>query len=107
MVHKTYSSFAVNSIESWVLFGKMSSKSGPWFKGLLSSMEDPNLRVMEDDKVVVIKDKYPKARYHFLVIPKEDIPQIRNVEEKHANLLAHMERVAKNVVEQHKNHNFM
>lgn len=32
-----------------------------WMQGLKSSMEDPTLRVDSDDKVVIIKDKYPKA----------------------------------------------
>ena len=33
-----------------------------WMKGLLTSMEDPEHRVFVDDKVVIIKDKYPKVR---------------------------------------------
>ena len=34
---------------------------GHWSQGLLSSMDDPELKVDSDDKVVVIKDKYPKV----------------------------------------------
>lgn len=33
----------------------------PWQQGLLDSMNDPDLKVDEDDKVVTIKDKYPKV----------------------------------------------
>ena len=33
-----------------------------WSLGLLASMEDPKLRVEADDKVVIIKDKYPKVK---------------------------------------------
>jgi hypothetical protein len=32
-----------------------------WSMGLLSSMQDPELLIKEDDKVVTIKDKYPKV----------------------------------------------
>jgi hypothetical protein len=32
-----------------------------WSVGLLSSMKDPELLIKEDDKVVTIKDKYPKV----------------------------------------------
>jgi hypothetical protein len=32
-----------------------------WAMGLLSSMKDPELQIKEDDKVVTIKDKYPKV----------------------------------------------
>lgn len=34
---------------------------GHWSQGLLASMDDPELRVDADDKVVIIKDKYPKV----------------------------------------------
>jgi hypothetical protein len=32
-----------------------------WAMGLLMSMKDPELFIKEDDKVVIIKDKYPKV----------------------------------------------
>lgn len=32
-----------------------------WSMGLLSSMKDPELLMKEDDKIVAIKDKYPKV----------------------------------------------
>ena len=35
--------------------------TGHWSRGLLASMDDPELKVTEDDKVVIIKDKYPKV----------------------------------------------
>lgn len=34
-----------------------------WKTGLLSSMHDPDLQVYKDDKVIIIKDKYPKVCY--------------------------------------------
>lgn len=38
---------------------------GHWSMGLLASMEDPKLRVEADDKIVIIKDKYPKVKNQF------------------------------------------
>ena len=36
---------------------------GHWSQGLLSSMNDPELIVEKDDKMTIIKDKYPKVYY--------------------------------------------
>lgn len=35
---------------------------GHWSAGLHSSMEDPEMTVFKDDKLVVIKDKFPKVK---------------------------------------------
>ncbi len=37
------------------------AKKGHWSLGLLDSMNDPQLQVYKDDKLVIIKDKYPKV----------------------------------------------
>jgi aprataxin len=42
-------------------------------------MKDPTLKVLSSDKAVVIKDKYPKAKHHFLVLPFDNIPSIYQV----------------------------
>ena len=39
--------------------------AGPWNMGLKASMEDPELQVLKDDKLVIIKDKYPKVQIPF------------------------------------------
>lgn len=41
--------------------GQPAKKKGFWALGLLDSMKDPALQHFTDDKVVVIKDKYPKV----------------------------------------------
>ncbi|KAJ7994339.1 hypothetical protein DPEC_G00264840 [Dallia pectoralis] len=74
---------------------------GHWSQGLKSSMQDPKMQVYKDDRVVVIKDKYPKARYHWLVLPWESIPSVKALRREHCDLLRHMEQVADGVVEQH------
>ena len=36
-----------------------------WSNGLLQSMNDPNMIWFQDDRICIIKDKYPKSKYHF------------------------------------------
>lgn len=42
-------------------------------------MKDPLLQVMTSETLVAIKDKFPKAKHHFLVMPKEHINSIFEV----------------------------
>ena len=66
--------------------------AGPrhWSLGLLASMDDPELLVRSDDKIIAIKDKFPKAKYHFLVMPKEEISSLRSLNRSHVGLLRDM-----------------
>lgn len=79
-----------------------------WANGLLAAMNDPNLRVCADSQVIVIKDKYPKAQFHFLVMPKESIPSLKAVNKSHLELLEHMHQVGCRIAQQkeHKNKTF-
>lgn len=80
---------------------KNSSKSIMWTLGLLKTMKDPKYVVYSDHKIVMIKDVYPKAKHHYLVISEEEIPGIKEVKPKHAPLLEHMERKAREYVSKH------
>ncbi|XP_034543704.1 aprataxin [Notolabrus celidotus] len=73
---------------------------GHWSQGLKTSMQDPKMQVYKDDKVVVIKDKYPKARYHWLVLPWQAISSLKALRGEHTDLLKHMQRVADQMVQQ-------
>ncbi|XP_066581138.1 aprataxin isoform X2 [Prorops nasuta] len=75
--------------------------------GLLNSMADPKCIIKEDDTVVVIKDKYPKAQHHFLVLPKINIPSIRHISQEHNNLLFHMDKIANDIVQKYKEYKFL
>ncbi|XP_032674511.1 aprataxin isoform X2 [Odontomachus brunneus] len=86
---------------------KSSSAKRHWSAGLLKSMEDPESKVTEDDKTVIIKDKYPKAQFHFLVLPREDIPSIWHVKGKHYDLLVHMDNIARRLTEKYADHKFI
>lgn len=71
-----------------------------WSKGLLTSMEDPSMIVTSDDRTVMIKDMYPKAKHHYLVLPREDIPSMKSLNVTHVPLLEHMLQVATEYVSQ-------
>ncbi|XP_027565100.1 aprataxin isoform X1 [Neopelma chrysocephalum] len=73
---------------------------GHWSQGLKSSMQDPKLQVYKDEKTVVIKDKYPKARYHWLILPWDPISSLKSVTRDHLELLEHMHAVGQKMIEQ-------
>lgn len=50
-----------------------------WSTALNQAINDVNVRIIASDSAVVIKDKFPKAEYHFLVLPFVDIPSIFHV----------------------------
>lgn len=57
-------------------------------------------KVYKDEKTVVIKDKYPKARYHWLILPWDPISSLKSVTRDHLELLEHMHAVGQKMVEQ-------
>ncbi|KAM6304582.1 aprataxin isoform 2-T3 [Podargus strigoides] len=73
---------------------------GHWSQGLKSSMQDPKMQVYKDEKTVVIKDKYPKARYHWLVLPWDPISSLKAVTRDHLELLEHMHATGQKMIEQ-------
>ena len=52
--------------------------------------------VFTDEKTVVFNDKYPMAKIHILVIPKEHIDNINSLNENHLELLKQMKTNALN-----------
>lgn len=42
-------------------------------------MKNASNWIISNDVAVVIEDKYPKAKYHFLVLPRENIRDIFQV----------------------------
>ncbi|XP_030584887.1 aprataxin isoform X3 [Archocentrus centrarchus] len=79
---------------------KRNESAGHWSQGLKTSMQDPNMQVYKDDKVVVIKDKYPKARHHWLVLPWQSIPSLKALRAEHCDLVKHMQEVADQMIQQ-------
>ncbi len=52
--------------------------------------EIPSEIIFEDDKVIAIKDINKMAPEHYLVIPKKDMPSLREAKEEDKELLGHM-----------------
>ncbi|KKU77918.1 MAG: Histidine triad (HIT) protein [Candidatus Peregrinibacteria bacterium GW2011_GWA2_47_7] len=52
--------------------------------------EIPAEFVFEDEKCIAIKDIYPKAPVHFLVIPRKPIPSVEDLKEEDRDLVAHL-----------------
>ncbi|XP_041254296.1 aprataxin isoform X4 [Onychostruthus taczanowskii] len=57
-------------------------------------------QVYKDEKTVVIKDKYPKARYHWLILPWDPISSLKSVTRDHLELLEHMHAIGQKMIEQ-------
>ncbi|OXB66111.1 hypothetical protein ASZ78_012454 [Callipepla squamata] len=93
---------AISSIAglSFLLLSFVKEHLGHWSQGLKSSMQDPKVQVYKDEKTVVIKDKYPKARYHWLVLPWDSISSLKSVTREHLGLLEHMHTVGQKMIQQ-------
>lgn len=58
---------------------------------LILAMYDPNLELYSDEFIAIIADLYPKSRYHYLVLPKENIQDVRALLALHIPKLIYME----------------
>ncbi|RUS74651.1 hypothetical protein EGW08_017584 [Elysia chlorotica] len=77
----------------------MAKNSSHWSQGLLASMNDANAVVHSDDTVVVIKDKYPKALFHFLVLPRQKISSLKSVTAKDLSLLEYIHKKGEEIAQ--------
>lgn len=71
-----------------------------WNMNLVESMRNPDMIVHSDELTVTIRDAYPKAKYHFLVLPKADLPHLRSLDRSHVGLLQKMLENGKAVVDE-------
>ena len=69
-----------------------------WSDGLVYAMEDPEQVFEEDDLTVTLKDGFPKARYHYLIVPKEDLSSVRELRHRHLPLLRHIQDQAEHLI---------
>jgi len=70
------------------------------FCGIANGEMDTEL-LYEDDQVVAFKDINPKAPVHLLIIPKEHIATILDLEEENDQLIGHMYQVAKKLAKEY------
>ena len=62
--------------------------------------ELPAEKVYEDAKIIAIKDKFPKAPIHLLIIPKKMIPNLQSVQEEDLFLIAEVCKVAQKLAKE-------
>jgi len=62
--------------------------------------ELPAKVVYEDDLVMAFHDINPQAPVHILVIPKEHIPTLNDLEERHRELIGHIFLVIKKIAQE-------
>lgn len=77
--------------------GRERERVGAWSDGLRVMAKHPERHLKEavfeyDESAVVVKDLYPKARRHVLVVAREDgLDRLSQVRKQHLPLLRHME----------------
>ena len=67
----------------------------------IAAGEIPSDTVYEDDQVIVFKDLYPKADVHLLVIPREHVASLNEMDTSHEALMAHMMRLLPKLAKEH------
>lgn len=77
-----------------------------WKSGLLMAMNDPAMQVDEDDRVIVIKDLFPKSKFHYLVLPRERIDDLGSLDQNHVELLEHMHETGRKMCGRHPDSDF-
>jgi len=77
-----------------------------WSTGLRTDMKKPELVVFSTPSVVVIKDKFPKAKHHFLVLPREELDNLQSLELKHLSLVEQMQEVGNEIAARHRDSQF-
>ena len=50
----------------------------------------PSSQVYSDEQVIVFKDINPKAPVHLLIVPREHVASLNELEQQHADLIAHI-----------------
>lgn len=72
---------------------------GPWSMQLLESMKNPDMIVQSDELTVTIRDAFPKAKHHYLVLPRADISNFKSLDISHLHLLKHMLKCGQELVD--------
>lgn len=62
--------------------------------------EIPSKKIYEDDKVCAFYDINPESPIHFLVIPKEHIKSVNEINENNSGVISHIFLVINKLVEE-------
>jgi len=68
--------------------------------GKIISGEIPSEKVFENEHILAIKDLFPQAPVHILIMPKKEIPDIQSVREADFHLIAEIIKVAQHLAEE-------
>ncbi|HSX03250.1 MAG TPA: histidine triad nucleotide-binding protein [Rhabdochlamydiaceae bacterium] len=63
--------------------------------------ELPSEKVYEDEEILAIKDIYPVAPVHILIMPKKEIPSLQQMQPEDYYLLEKIVRVAQKLAEEY------
>ena len=66
----------------------------------IAAGEIPSDTVYEDDQCIVFKDLYPKAQVHLLVVPREHVASLKEMDTSRDALMAHMMRLLPKLAEE-------
>ncbi|HSG64979.1 MAG TPA: HIT domain-containing protein, partial [Gammaproteobacteria bacterium] len=61
----------------------------------------PAKRLFEDDELIAFNDISPQAPFHALVVPKEHLATLNDLEETHAQMAGRMFLAAKKLAAEH------
>ena len=74
-----------------------------WQLGLEDVVKHPERHageiVSQSDAVIVIRDKYPKARFHYLVLPKAGVRSLSDLNSEHVPMLEAMQVAAADIIQ--------
>lgn len=62
--------------------------------------ELPSEKVYENERILVIKDIYPAAPVHLLILPKKHIPNLQSVSQEDLPLIAEMCEIAQKLAKE-------
>ena len=63
----------------------------------IANGEIPTDKIYEDEKVVAFYDIDPQSPVHFLVVPKEHISSIKEIDESNVSIISHIFLVIKKI----------
>lgn len=69
--------------------------------GKIISGEMPADKVFENERILVIKDLYPRAPVHLLIMPKKEIPNLQSVTKEDLPLISEMVEIAQQLAKEH------
>lgn len=71
-----------------------------WKYGLVKAIEDTTKIIFKSNELVCIRDLYPKAIHHFLIVPeRSDLDNVYDLRKEDVDLINEMELLGINCIE--------